>query len=38
VHHHTPHAQLERTEFKNFLCNHPGTNQVINIDDIPVFV
>ena len=38
VHNHTPQAQLERSEFKSFLCSEPTTNQVINIDNIPILI
>jgi hypothetical protein len=38
VHNHTPHAQLEREEFKTFLYNGPIKNDYINIDEIPVCV
>jgi hypothetical protein len=37
VHNHTPHAQLERDEFKKYLIskkNISKDNQVINIDEL----
>jgi hypothetical protein len=38
VHNHTPHAQLEREEFKTFLYNGTIKGEYINIDDIPVCI
>jgi hypothetical protein len=38
VHKHTPHAQLDRPEFRKFITNTkhvPSTEYLINIDDIP---
>jgi len=39
VHNHTPHAQLERPEFKKFaLAKGDGLKEVIDIDAIPVYI
>jgi hypothetical protein len=41
VHNHTPQAQLERPEFKaftNFKGELPNPNDVIDIDNIPVYI
>ena len=38
VHNHTPQAQLERTEFKNYIVSKnkvPSDQIIINIDSIP---
>ena len=39
VHNHTPHAQLERPEFKEFECNKDNISSEINdIDKIPTYI
>ena len=40
VHNHTPQLQLERPEFKSFICskNNVDSEKIIDIDSIPVFV
>jgi hypothetical protein len=39
VHNHTPHAQLERPEFKKFIINKvTSTEKIVDIDKIPLFI
>jgi hypothetical protein len=41
VHKHTPHAQLDRPEFKEYIINKSEvskTESIINIDNIPSYI